>query len=125
MIDLKAARTDPDGYRTALARRGSADEFDALLAADERRRSLLPRIEELRARRKLKGKPTPEQLDELARVKEELSQLETELAEAGGVLERLPPVIPNLPDPDAPDGVTDEDAVELRRVGEPRDFGFE
>src|SRR3954451_10155874 len=117
MIDLKAARTDPDGYRTALARRGYADDFDALLAADERRRSLLPRIEELRARRKLKGKPTPEQLDELARVKEELSQLETELAEAGVVLERLLAVIPNLPDPDAPDGVTDEDAVELRRVG--------
>jgi seryl-tRNA synthetase len=125
MIDLKAARTDPDGYRTALARRGYADELDALLAADERRRSLLPRIEELRARRKVKGKPTPEQLDELARVKEELSQLEAELAEAETDLERLLAVIPNLPDPDAPDGLTDEDAVELRRVGEPRDFGFE
>src|SRR6187397_2830865 len=110
MIDLKAARADPDGYRAALARRGFADVLGALLAADERRRSLLPRIEELRARRKLKGKPSPEQLAELARVKEELSLLA---------------VIPNLPDPDAPDGLTDEDAVELRRVGEPRDFGFE
>jgi seryl-tRNA synthetase len=125
VIDLKAARTDPDGYRTALARRGYAEELDALLATDERRRSLLPRIEELRARRKLKGKPTPEQLEELASVKEELTQLEAELAEAETDLERLLAVIPNLPDPDAPDGVTDEEAVELRRVGEPPDFGFE
>src|SRR5829696_2408415 len=125
MIELKAARADPEGYRAALARRGYAEELDALLSADERRRSLLPRIEELRARRKLKGKPSPEQLDELARVKQELSQLEAELAEAETDLERLLAVIPNLPDPDAPDGVTDEEAVELRRVGEPPDFGFE
>jgi seryl-tRNA synthetase len=125
MIDLKAARAEPDRYRTALARRGYGDELDALLAADERRRSLLPRIEELRARRKLKGKPSPEELEQLARVKEELSQLEAQLAEAETDLARLLAVIPNLPDPDAPDGVTDEEAVELRRVGEAPDFGFE
>jgi seryl-tRNA synthetase len=125
MIDLKAARADPDGYRAALARRRYAEELDSLLAADERRRSLLPRIEELRARRKLKGRPTPEQLEELAQVKEELSRLEGELAGAETDIERLLAVIPNLPDPDAPDGVTDEEAVELRRVGEPPDFGFE
>jgi seryl-tRNA synthetase len=125
MIDVRAARADPDAYRAALARRGYAEELDALLAADERRRSLLPRIEELRARRKLKGKPTPEQLEELARVKEELSQRETELAEAETDLQRLLAVIPNLPDPEAPDGVTDEEAVELRRVGELPDFGFD
>jgi seryl-tRNA synthetase len=86
---------------------------------------LLPRIEELRARRKLKGKPSPEQLEELAQVKEELSQLEAELEAADTDLERLLAVIPNLPDPEAPDGVTDEEAVELRRVGEPAELGFE
>ena len=36
MIDLKAARSDPDAWRQALARKGAAEEFDALLAADER-----------------------------------------------------------------------------------------
>src|SRR5919108_41632 len=35
MIDLKAARADPDRYRTALARRRYAEELDALLGADE------------------------------------------------------------------------------------------
>ena len=43
MIDLKAARSDPDGWRAALARKGAADEFDALLEADERWRALIPR----------------------------------------------------------------------------------
>jgi seryl-tRNA synthetase len=125
MIDVKAARADPDGYRAALARRGYAEELDALLAADERRRGLLPRIEELRARRKVKGKPTPQELEELERVKAELQGLEAELGGVEEEAQRLLDVIPNLPDPEAPDGVEEEDAVELRRVGEPRDFGFE
>jgi seryl-tRNA synthetase len=125
MIDVRAARNDPETYRTALARRGAAEDFDALLAADTRRRALLPRIEELRAGRKLKGKPAPEQLEELERVKGELQGLESQLAEAEAELKRLLDVIPNVPDPAAPDGLTDEDAVELRREGEPPDFGFE
>jgi len=125
MIDVKAARTDPDAYRAALARRGYAEELDTLLAADERRRGLLPQIEELRARRKVKGKPTPEQLEELEQVKAELQGLESELTAVESEAQRLLDVIPNLPDPDAPDGVEEEDAVELRRFGEPREFGFE
>jgi seryl-tRNA synthetase len=125
MIDVKAARADPHAYRAALARRGYAEELNALLAADERRRGLLPQIEELRARRKVKGKPTPEQLAELEHVKAELQGLESELTGVEEEAQRLLDVIPNLPDPEAPDGVEEEDAVELRRVGEPRDFGFE
>ena len=82
MIDLKAARNDPDGFRAALARKGAADAFDALLAADERWRALVPQVDELRGRLKLKGKPTPEQLEELNRVKEELRAAEDELAAA-------------------------------------------
>ena len=40
MIDLKAARNDPDGYRAALARKGAVEIFDRLLEADEAWRSL-------------------------------------------------------------------------------------
>jgi hypothetical protein len=29
VIDLKAARSDPDAWRAALARKGAADAFDA------------------------------------------------------------------------------------------------
>ena len=62
MIDLKAARANPAETRAALARKGAAEAFDRLLEADERWRALVPRVDELRASTKLKGKPTPQQL---------------------------------------------------------------
>src|SRR5207253_3959171 len=82
VIDARAARNDPDRFRAALARKGAAAQFDAFLAADERWRALVPRIDELRASTKLKGKPTPEQLEQLRGVKEELQRAEAELAAA-------------------------------------------
>ena len=119
MIDLKAARSDPDTYRAALARKGAAEAFDELLAADERWRALVPRIDELRGQTKLKGKPTPEQLAEMQGVKEELRAAEEEYAAAEAAREAALAQVPNPPHPSAPDGETDEDAEELRRVGEP------
>src|SRR5215212_5642828 len=82
MIDLKAARSNPDAVREALARRGAADAFDELLRADEEWRALVPRVDELRAQQKLDGKPTPEQLDRLKQVKEELKGVQDQLAAA-------------------------------------------
>ncbi len=120
MIDARAARHDPDGFRAALARKGAAEAFDAWLAADERWRALVPRVDELRARTKPKGTPTPEQLEELRSVKEELQQLEEELAAAEAARDEALAQLPNPPDPSAPDGFTEEDAVEIRRWGEPR-----
>ena len=90
MIDLKAARNDPDTYRAALARKGAAEAFDAVLEADERWRGLVPRIDELRGKTKLKGKPTPEQLQDLQQVKEELKTAEEELAAAEAARDELP-----------------------------------
>ncbi|HVN60919.1 MAG TPA: serine--tRNA ligase [Gaiellaceae bacterium] len=118
MIDLKAARSDPDAYRAALARKGAEEAFDDLLAADERWRGLVPRVDDLRSRQKLKGKPTPEQLEELAALKDELKAAEEELAAAETVRDEALARVPNPPDPSAPDGTTDEDAVEIRRWGE-------
>ena len=118
MIDVKAARHEPDRWRAALARKGAAEDFDAWLAADERWRGLVPQVDDLRGRTKLKGKPTPEQLEELRDVKERLQQLEAELTAAEGERDAALQRIPNPPDASSPDGFTDEDAVELRRVGE-------
>jgi seryl-tRNA synthetase len=119
VIDLRAARNDPDAFRAALARKGAAEAFDELLAADERWRKLVPRADELRARTKLKGKPTPEQVEALRAVKEELQAVERELAEAEVERDRLALRVPNLPAPDVPDGSTEDDVREVRRVGEP------
>ena len=119
MIDLKAARAEPGAMRAQLARKGAADAFDRLLAADARWRELVPRVDELRSRTKLKGKPTPEQLEALQRVKTELKEAEDALAAAEAERDAALLEVPNPPDDSIPDGDTDEDAVELRRVGEP------
>ena len=121
MIDLRAARANPDPFRTALARKGAADAFDALLAADERWRALVPQVDELRSRQKLdtKGKPTPEQLEELKRVKADLQAKEAELADAEAERDRLSLRVPNPPEDDVPDGSTEDDVREVRRSGEP------
>jgi seryl-tRNA synthetase len=124
MIDLKAARADPDTYRAALARKGAAAVFDELLAADERWRATQQRVDELRARTKLKGKPTAEQLEELTAIKSELQPLEAELADASAGVQALLDRVPNPPAEDTPDGDTEEDAVTVRLVGEPPVFGF-
>ena len=125
MIDLRAARANPDTFRAALKRKGGEELFDALLASDERWRELETKAGELRARRKLSGKPTPEQLVELNRVKAELQQVEEELGRVESERQRYWDLVPNPPDPSVPDGLTEDDAEELRRVGAPRDFGFE
>jgi seryl-tRNA synthetase len=125
MIDLRAARAEPEAFRTALARKGGDAQFDQLVAADERWRELETMAGELRARRKLSGKPTPEQLEELNRVKEELAGVEDQLAAADRERQRLWALVPNPPDPSSPDGFTEDDAEELRRVGEPPRFAFE
>ncbi len=125
MIDVRAARHDPDRWRAALARKAAADEFDALMDADREWLALVPRVDDLRARTKVKGKPTPEQIDELKRVKADLQLVERALAEAETRREALLAQVPNPPDPSAPDGFTDEEAEELRRVGEPPSFPFE
>ena len=119
MIDARAARSDPDEFRRRLARKGAAEAFDAWLAADERWRELVPRVDDLRAKTKLKGKPTPEQLEEMRGVKEELQAAEQQLATAEAARDEALAAVPNPPDDSAPDGFEDEDAVELRRVGEP------
>jgi seryl-tRNA synthetase len=119
LIDLKAARSDPDRWRAALARKGAADAFDALLDADARWRALVPRVDELRSAQKIRGKPTPEQVKELKRVKEELRQAEEELAAAEAAREEALERVPNPPDESAPDGDSEEDAVEIHHWGEP------
>ncbi|HEV8463181.1 MAG TPA: serine--tRNA ligase [Gaiellaceae bacterium] len=125
MIDLRAARNDPDHYREALARKGGAELFDELLAADERKRALQTQVEELRAKTKLKGKPTPEQLAELTAVKEQLQPLESEFSELEQRVQDLLDRVPNPPAEDTPDGDKEEDATVVKLVGDPPVFDFE
>jgi len=126
MIDLRAARAAPEAFRSALVRKGdeAARLFDELIAADARWLELIPQVDALRTKTKLKGKPTPAELEELKLVKPELKRLEDELVEAERQRRELLDQVPNPPDVSAPDGFAEEDAVEIRRVGEPPSFDF-
>jgi seryl-tRNA synthetase len=119
MINISEARRDPERFRAALARRGAAEAFDELMAADARWRELIPQVDELRGKQKLQGKPTPEQLVELQERKAQLKQLEDALAAAQAAREDALAKVPNPPHESAADGVGEDDAVEIRRVGEP------
>ena len=119
MIDARAARNDPDAYRAAVARKGAGEAFDEWLAADERWRELVPRVDDLRGRQKIQGKPTPEQVEELKTVKEELRAAEEQLGQADAAREAALTRVPNPPHESVPDGATEDDAVEVRRWGEP------
>jgi seryl-tRNA synthetase len=127
VIDLKAARQDPGRYRTALARRGAAADFDALLAADTAWRELTERAEALRADQKRAsraGPPTDEQHAELRRLADELASAQAKQAHAERERQTLLDRIPNLPDPTAADGMAEEDAEVVRVHGEPPVFAF-
>ena len=123
MLDIKRIREDPDPFRAALARRNLADAVDRLLEADERRRSLTARVEELRAAQNraskaigaAQGEEKQKLIDEVAKVSAELKEREPELAAAEEELSTLLAETPNVPHESAPDGFTDEDAVEVSR----------
>ncbi len=128
MIDLKAARQEPDRYRAALARRGAAQDFDALLVADATWREYTERAEALRAAQKRSstgGPPKPEELAELRQLAAEFTVATEEQAHAARERDELLARIPNLPDPTAADGMDEDDAQQLRTWGEPPRFSFE
>ena len=126
MIDLKAARKDPGYYRAALARRGAADEFDALMSVNATWRELTERTEALRARQRRSSKSAPSEAEraELRQLSEEFAKAQAELATAERERGDLLAAIPNLPDPSAADGMAEEDAQTIRTWGEPPAFGF-
>ena len=135
MLDLKLIRSDTERIKAALARRGADGQIDELLALDARRRTLLPEIEGVRGERKAEsekigalkkaGEDAEAQIAAVHELKARLEALEGELAEIEEQRDRIAVTLPNIPDPSAPDGFTDEDAVEIRKVGEPPSFSFE
>jgi seryl-tRNA synthetase len=133
VLDVKALREDPEPYRRGLARRNLAGAIDEILSLDERRRTLVGQVEELRAAQNRAGKAigaaTDEDrrrlIDEVSAVSTKVKELEPQLADVEQQLTALLAKTPNVPHDSAPDGFTDEDAVEVRRHGEPPAFGFE
>ena len=137
MLDLKAIRSEPERFKQALSRRGAAEQVDEVVALDARRRQLLPEVENAQAERKTLSKQIGErkQAGEEAEaeqlmatvqgLKETIESGKEELERVEAELDELALRLPNLPDPDAPEGLTEDDAVVLREVGQRPDFDFE
>jgi seryl-tRNA synthetase len=133
MLDLKLVRDDPERVKAALAKRGPgvADQVDRLLEADAGRRRLVTEVEALRAEQKRRGrevaKAAPDERQQvLAGLKElsdRLDAAEERLRAAEVALAEVQARLPNPPEEAVPAG-GEEDSVELRRVGNARDFDF-
>ena len=133
MIDLRLLRDDPDRARASQRARGEDPGLvDALLAADEQRRTSLTRFQSLRAEQKAFGKQVASASgDERAALVEkaqalaaEVKAAEAEVNDAEAALARLQLEISNVIEDGVPAGGED-DYVVLEHVGRPRDFAAE
>ncbi|MDT3398838.1 serine--tRNA ligase [Streptomyces sp. B1866] len=133
MIDLRLLREDPDRVRASQRARGEDVAIvDALLSADERRRSSSARFDALRAEQKTLGKRIPrasgeEKAELLAKAGElaaAVKAADAEQDEAAEETQRLLLQLGNVVHPDAPVG-GEEDFAVLETVGTPRDFAAE
>ena len=134
MIDIRLLREDLAGAAASLGRRGVDEStLRQVLALDEQRRSLITEGDELRARQRQLGKavgaaPKEEKAALIAEAKgvsQRLSELEPEQASIQSQLDLALAVIPNIAHPDAPDGTTEDDAVEVGTFGTKAEFDFD
>lgn len=127
MLDIKFIRDNKELVQQNCLNRRVKVDIDALLKSDEERRNILKQIEDLRATRNQgsKGKPTPEEIEKMKSVGEEIKKRELELDEtvANGMYFELLSRIPNLTHPDTPVGGEDDFKVVFQK--EPTKFDFE
>ena len=132
MIDPRLLRTDFDATATALGRRGvERVELEKLRDLDERRRSLIAEVDFARSEQKSAskaiGRATPAERGALiqaaAELKQRVAELEAELARVEQEHASAFAVVPNLPHPQAPDGV-EGDGVVRRTIGTRPELGF-
>ncbi|TWS94037.1 serine--tRNA ligase [Streptococcus sp. sy018] len=136
MLDLKRIRNDFDHVAEKLALRGVSQEtLTELAELDQKRRRLLVETEELKAERNLasaniaQAKRNKENADEQIAAMQKLSakikKIDNELLELDQQVEGILVVLPNTPHDSVPVGADEEDNVEVRRWGTPREFDFE
>lgn len=134
MFDIKWIRDNPDAFDQGMARRGLAPQSPALLALDAARRDAQTRAQELQTERntlskqigmlKSKGEDASEVMAQVSQSKDAQAAAEAEASDASTALNDALAGLPNLPLDEVPDGKTEDDNVEVRRVGEPRTFDF-
>lgn len=135
MLDIQALRNDLDGVVAQLKRRGF--DFDAakFSALEQERKTVQTRTQDLQAKRnnaskqigmaKAKGEDVSVIMAEVAGLGDQLKADEARLTELQTELQNLLLNVPNLPHASVPDGKSEADNVEVRRIGTPRMFDFE
>jgi seryl-tRNA synthetase len=131
VLDLRLLREEPDVVRAALARRSVGKALDDVLAADAARRELVHRIDDLKHEQNMLSKQIGSAsaderqtlIDKASALKADIEALDPKVKEADEHLEMLAATLPNLPHDSVPDGADEDDNVEIRRWGEPREIG--
>ncbi len=138
MLDLKRIRNNPDEIKNALSNRG--EEFDVtvideIITLDEERRKILVEVEALKSKRnqvsneipKLKkaGEDVTAIMSEMRKLGDEVKAFDTRVTEIDERIKYIMLRIPNIPNPQVPDGGSDEDNIEIKKWGEPSKFSFE
>ena len=135
MLDPKLIRNELDAVAKNLARRGFQLDVETLEKLEVQRKSLQVKTQELQNERnsrskvigqaKAKGEDIQPLLDEVGRLGESLKQSEAELTELQGKLEEILLGLPNILDDEVPDGLNEDNNVEISRWGEPPEFDFD
>jgi seryl-tRNA synthetase len=135
MLDIQALRNDLDGVVAQLKKRGF--DFDAakFSTLEQARKTVQTRTQDLQAKRnnaskqigmaKAKGEDVSGIMAEVAGLGDQLKADETRLNELQSELQNLLLNVPNLPHASVPDGKSEADNLEVRRIGTPRVFDFE
>lgn len=135
MLDIQALRNDLDGVVAQLKKRGF--EFDAakFAALEAERKAVQTRTQDLQAKRnntskqigmaKAKGEDVSAIMAEVAGLGDQLKADEARLSDLQTELQNLLLNVPNLPHESVPQGKSEQDNVEVRRVGTPPVFDFE
>ncbi len=104
MIDIRHLRDYPQDYKHSAKQRGVAVDIDRLLELDKQRGGLIAQVEELRAKLNVKGKPSPEQLQELQDAKAKLEPLEEQLRQCESNHRDVLMTVPNILAEGTPEG---------------------
>jgi len=138
MLDLKRIRNNPEEIKKALKNRGedfNDSTIDEIITLDEKRRNILVEVENLKnkrnqvsaeiPKRKKSGEDVAPIMAEMRELGDEIKEHDTNLAEINSRIEFIMLRMPNIPNPQVPEGDTDEDNIEIKRWGEPTKFDFE
>ncbi len=137
MHDIKMIRENPAAFDAAMARRGLSGISKAVLAIDSERRAAIAKAEAALTERNAASKQVGaakasgdeaefERLRALVGEKKaEIAALEEEAKAKDAELREMLMGLPNLPAEDVPDGADEDDNVEIKRWGTPRNFAFD